>query len=489
MTNLYQAGRYVTVFAGVVLGRSVCLRLRCHSEQTAFSIRLGLRYYVVDIVQIASRCNSAVGLRKYIFCTFFANFVTYMIKEIKIEDYTYDLPEERIAKFPLQHRDDSKLLVYTSSSGESPVESQFKSISHYLPSGALMVFNETKVVPARMLFQRASGAIIEIFCLEPDTPSDYQINFASTAFCRWKVIVGNLKKWKGDTLSLFNTADDPEISAIGLKADLVSNDGKSCIVEFSWNTGISFSSVLTHCGRIPIPPYLKRDTQDLDITRYQTCYALREGSVAAPTAGLHFTQKEFDDIDAKGIRREKLCLHVGAGTFMPVKSEYIADHTMHSEPFEVSLEFLTTLRKAVDGPVIAVGTTSTRCLESLYFLGVQCIERGKPESVSQWEPYRDSGYPYSTAESLDALICYLKSNNLDRLVSRTQIIIVPGYRFNVINYLVTNFHQPQSTLLLLIAAFIGETWRDLYRFAMDNGFRFLSYGDSSLLQKKENIQI
>ena len=406
-----------------------------------------------------------------------------MIKDIKIENYTYELPEERIAKFPLEHRDDSKLLVYTSSSGQSPVESQFKSISRFLPSGALMVFNETKVVPARMLFKRSTGAIIEVFCLEPDTPADYQANFASTVSCRWKVIVGNLKKWKNDTLYLYNVTDDPQIAAVDLKVGLVSNDGKSCIVEFSWSTGISFSSVLTHCGRIPIPPYLKRDTQDLDIVRYQTCYALREGSVAAPTAGLHFTEKEFDDIDAKGIHREKLCLHVGAGTFLPVKSECIADHTMHSEPFEVSLDFLRKLRDASDGPVIAVGTTSTRCLESLYFLGVQCIERGKPEYVSQWEPYRDGGYDYMTVESLDALVRYLESNGLDRLVSRTQIFIVPGYRFNVINYLVTNFHQPQSTLLLLIAAFIGDSWKDVYRFAMDNGFRFLSYGDSSLLQK------
>ena len=413
-----------------------------------------------------------------------------MIKDIKIEDYTYELPEDRIAKFPLAHRDDSKLLVHTSSSsGESNIESRFKDISNYLPSGALMVFNETKVVPARLLFRRTTGAIIEVFCLEPDTPSDYQLNFASTSSCRWKAIVGNLKKWKGDTLTLYNISTDPELSAIDLKANLVSNDGKSCIVEFSWQTGISFSSVLGHCGRIPIPPYLKRDTQELDIVRYQTCYAMREGSVAAPTAGLHFTEKEFEDIDAKGIRREKLCLHVGAGTFLPVKSEYIADHTMHSEPFEVSLDFLCTLRDAVGGPVIAVGTTSTRCLESLYFLGVHCIEKGEPGFVSQWEPYREEGYAYSTVEALDALIAYLRANGLQRLVSRTQIIIVPGYRFNVINYLVTNFHQPQSTLLLLIAAFIGQSWREMYSFAMDHGFRFLSYGDSSLLQKKENPQI
>ena len=405
--------------------------------------------------------------------------------KIKIEDYNYPLPEARIAKFPLENRDDSKLLVYTKSASESPVSSQFRNISRFLPSGAFMVFNETKVVPARMLFKRDSGALIEIFCLEPDSPSDFQLNFASTQSCRWKVIVGNLKRWKGDTVSLYNPQSDREISSVSLKADLVSRDGRSCVVEFSWDSGISFSQVLSLCGRIPIPPYLNRDTQDIDIIRYQTCYARQEGSVAAPTAGLHFTEKEFADIDAKGIRRAKLCLHVGAGTFLPVKSEYIADHTMHSEPFEVSLDFLKQLRSCCGGDIIAVGTTSTRCLESLYYLGVHCIESGRPGSVSQWEPYRDGGYRHSIEEALDALISHLESNGLDRLTSRTQIIIVPGFEFRVINYLVTNFHQPQSTLLLLVSAFIGESWRDVYKFALDNDFRFLSYGDSSLLQLRK----
>ena len=405
-----------------------------------------------------------------------------MKPQIRIEDFTYPLPEERIARFPLANRDDSKLLVFTKSERESPVAASFKEIARYLPSHALMVFNETKVVPARMLFRRASGALIEIFCLEPVEPSDYQMCFAQTERCCWKAIVGNLKKWKGDTLYLYNPADDQAVRETGLQAELLENNGKSCIVAFSWRSGASFSQVMSLCGRIPIPPYLKRETQEIDLTRYQTCYARQEGSVAAPTAGLHFTDREFAEIDARGIERRKLCLHVGAGTFLPVKSELIADHTMHSEPFEVSLDFLRRVRAACGGKLIAVGTTSTRCLESLYYLGVHCIERGEPGVVEQWEPYRDEGYRYATAEALDALIDYVAQGESAKLLSRTQIIIVPGFRFRLVNNLVTNFHQPQSTLLLLIAAFVGPVWRQLYDFALANGFRFLSYGDSSLLE-------
>ena len=405
-----------------------------------------------------------------------------MKPQIRIEDFTYPLPEGRIARFPLANRDDSKLLVFTKSERESPVAASFKEIARYLPSHALMVFNETKVVPARMLFRRASGALIEIFCLEPVEPSDYQMCFAQTERCCWKAIVGNLKKWKGDTLYLYNPADDQAVQETGLQAELLENNGKSCIVAFSWRSGASFSQVMSLCGRIPIPPYLKRETQEIDLTRYQTCYARQEGSVAAPTAGLHFTDREFAEIDARGIERRKLCLHVGAGTFLPVKSELIADHTMHSEPFEVSLDFLRRVRAACGGKLIAVGPTSTRCLESLYYLGVHCIERGEPGVVEQWEPYRDEGYRYATAEALDALIDYVAQGESAKLLSRTQIIIVPGFRFRLVNNLVTNFHQPQSTLLLLIAAFVGPVWRQLYDFALANGFRFLSYGDSSLLE-------
>lgn len=415
-----------------------------------------------------------------------------MIPDIRIQDYSYDLPEERIAKYPLEQRDASKLLVCTEGTGFTPQEAIFSQIDGFLPQGALMIFNETKVVPARLFFRRTSGALIEIFCLEPAEPADYQLCFASTVRCRWKAIVGNRKKWKGDTLAL---AADPEAHPIAasyqLKADLIEVEGNSCIVEFSWSGGASFSQVLACCGNIPIPPYLKRETEALDLERYQTVYALMEGSVAAPTAGLHFTDAELQRIDEVGIRRRTVCLHVGAGTFLPVKAERIADHQMHTEPFEVSASLLRELRDqiAAGRPVVTVGTTSTRCLESLYYLGVQCIEKGAPEAVRQWEPYRDEGYLPTTVEALDALIDFLSVRGEDRLVSRTGIIIVPGFKFRVADFLVTNFHQPQSTLLLLLAAFVGQTWHDLYSFAMEHGFRFLSYGDSSLLQRNNNQQI
>lgn len=405
-----------------------------------------------------------------------------MDQKIRIQDYTYNLPEERIAKYPLSNRDDSKLLVYAPKTRpQSPISTHFKDIAQFLPSHGVMVFNETKVVPARVLFRRSTGALIEIFCLEPVSPSDYQLCFAQRRSCRWRAIVGNIKRWKGDTLTVYG--DIPELKEINLRANLIQREDNTAIVEFTWDSEATFSHVMLTCGKIPIPPYLKRDTQPIDYQRYQTIYALQEGSVAAPTAGLHFTEKETSEIAEKGIECEKLCLHVGAGTFLPVKSEFISDHQMHSEPFSVSKSFLKHLREYADDNIIAVGTTSTRCLESLYFLGVECIEKGEPTVVNQWQPYREEGYSYTLTQSLTALIEYLDKNNLDNLTSRTQIIIVPGYKFRVINHLVTNFHQPQSTLLLLIAAFIGENWRDLYNFALDNDFRFLSYGDSSLLQR------
>ena len=400
---------------------------------------------------------------------------------IKIEDYNYPLPEERIAKYPLKNRDDSKLLVNVDGTFK---DEKFVNIAEYLPENSLMIFNETKVVPARLLFQRQTGAVIEIFCLEPYHPEDYQISFAQTASCRWKAIVGNVKKWKGDTLHLYTQADtSAEITSIDMKANLIERVDNTCIVEFSWDGGLSFSKVIELCGKIPVPPYLNRDTEAIDYVRYQTMYARNDGSVAAPTAGLHFTEREIGQIKAKGIETDYLCLHVGAGTFLPVKSEFIADHKMHSEPFSVSVKFLEKLLQFVNNkPVISVGTTSTRCLESLYYIGVHCIERGEPGFVDQWEPYRDEGYSYSAAEALDALIVYMKSHNLSQISSRTCLIIVPGFKYRIISYLVTNFHQPQSTLLLLVAALIGEQWKGMYQFALDNGFRFMSYGDSSLLK-------
>lgn len=402
-----------------------------------------------------------------------------MLPVIKIEDYNYPLPEERIAKFPLEKRDASKLLLNL---GDGIREDKFINIANHLPKGALMIFNDTKVVPARLFFQRLSGAIIEIFCLEPNAPSDYQVNFASTESCCWKCIVGNVKKWKGDVLGYLT--DDEELKAINLRAELVERIDNTCIVRFVWDGGQSFSKVMEMCGRIPIPPYLNRDTQALDYERYQTTYARFEGSVAAPTAGLHFTDAELEKISARGIDRETVCLHVGAGTFLPVKSEYISDHIMHSEPFSVKLEVLEKILAYLDDDIISVGTTSTRTLESLYYLGVHCIERGEPGYVIQWEPYRDEGYEYSAEESISALVRYLRDNNLTSITSRTSLIIAPSFKYRIITYLVTNFHQPQSTLLLLISAFLKGDWRPMYDFALENGFRFLSYGDSSLLKKR-----
>ena len=408
-----------------------------------------------------------------------------MVQDIRIEDYTYSLPEARIARYPLAQRDDSKLLVFTESTGRVPENRKFRDIADYLPDNSLIVFNNTKVVPARLLFRKETGALIEVFCLEPSEPQDYQLCFATTSTCRWKAIVGNSKRWKQGRLKLYVDAGNPQrklLEDMALEVELVER-GATSVVAFSWKGGWSFSQVMEHCGRIPIPPYLKRDTEAIDQERYQTWYARREGSVAAPTAGLHFAQRELDAIDAKGITRLNLCLHVGAGTFLPVKSETIGDHTMHSEPFSVSRAFLATLRDKGGRPVTAVGTTSTRCLESLYYLGVHCLEQGEPGFVEQWEPYREEGYGWSLEEALSALISYMESQGIEELVSRTRIIIVPGFRFRVINFLVTNFHQPQSTLLLLIGAFVGEAWHDIYDFALANDFRFLSYGDSSLLQK------
>lgn len=402
-----------------------------------------------------------------------------MIPEIRIEDYNYPLPDERIAKYPLSSRDSSQLLVFKDG---IPSCKSFKQIPDYIPGDALMVFNDTKVVPARLHFQRSTGAHIEIFCLEPVQPEEYVSMFAVTDCCRWKCIVGNVKRWKNDTLSLYNPLDDDRISEMNLKADLVERDGETSLVEFRWDNGAPFSQVLEVCGSVPIPPYLNRDTEDVDLERYQTLYARYRGSVAAPTAGLHFTENVLQAIRSNGVDTDTVCLHVGAGTFLPVKSSLVAEHTMHREPFVVTLSLLEKLI-ARKGKVTAVGTTSVRTLESLYYVGVSCLENGHPEDVGQWDPYtRD--YSYSTEEALGAIVNYLKSNGLNELKVGTRIIIVPGFTFRIVDMLVTNFHQPQSTLLLLISAFVDGDWRNIYDFALENNFRFLSYGDSSILFRR-----
>ena len=403
-----------------------------------------------------------------------------MSVNINIKDYNYELPDSRIAKYPLEERDQSKLLEFRDS---CITEHIFRDLPGLLPDNAIMVFNDTKVVPARLHFRRESGASIEVFCLEPHLPVEYNVNFASTGQCEWRCIVGNVKKWKGDVLRLDNPDADEAVSLMNLRAELVERQGETSIVRFCWDNGAAFSAVLEACGRIPIPPYLNRDTESIDSERYQTLYAKYRGSVAAPTAGLHFTDAVLEAIRNRGIDTETVCLHVGAGTFLPVKSDNVAEHRMHREPFSVSLDFLMKLRHG-GHQVIAVGTTSVRTLESLYYVGVGIIEEGEAKDVDQWAPYARE-YDYSLEESLDAIIDYLKARGETSLRVGTRIIIVPGFRFRVVDVLVTNFHQPQSTLLLLISAFIGGEWKPVYEYALAHSFRFLSYGDSSLLFRAE----
>lgn len=401
-----------------------------------------------------------------------------MVPHIKIEDYNYDLPQERIAKYPLSQRDASKLLRYRDGLIDEFV---FRDIPGLLPEHSMLIYNDTKVVPARLHFKRASGAVIEIFCLQPVDPAEYNQVFSCRESCVWKCVVGNVKRWKGDILDVINPEDNAEVRELQLRSELLERQEEVSIVRLSWKGGAEFSHVLEVCGKIPIPPYLNRDTESIDIERYQTTYARLRGSVAAPTAGLHFTPQVLEEIRLKGIEERTVCLHVGAGTFLPVKSAEIAGHPMHKEYFVVSASLIRTLVET-DKPVIAVGTTSIRTLESLYYAGVDCIEKGEPSEVQQWAPYiRD--YKYSTKESLQAILSYLERSGQEELRLGTRIIIVPGFDFRIVSYLITNFHQPQSTLLLLISAFVGGDWKTIYDYAMSHDFRFLSYGDSSLLYR------
>lgn len=401
-----------------------------------------------------------------------------MIPDIRIEDYNYSLPEERIAKYPLPERDSSKLLIYKKG---QITEKIFRDIPDALPENSIMVFNDTKVVPARLFFRRDTGAHIEIFCLKPTDPADYNISFASTEKCTWRCVIGNSKRWKDDLLS-YDVADGP-LADMQLKARLLSREDQTGFVEFTWKGGAPFSKVLELCGQVPIPPYLNRNTEPIDLERYQTLYAHIRGSVAAPTAGLHFTEEVLQKIKDKGIDTETVCLHVGAGTFLPVKSSRVAEHPMHQEPFVVSLAFLKDYRES-HKKLIAVGTTSVRTLESLYYVGVSIVETGEPQEVRQWAPY-DRDYDYTTEESIDAIIAWLEKEGLEELTVGTRIIIVPGFKFRIVDMMVTNFHQPQSTLILLISAFVGGDWQTIYNYALGNGFRFLSYGDSSLLFRRD----
>ena len=403
-----------------------------------------------------------------------------MIPDIRIEDYNYMLSDERIAKYPLPDRDSSRLLYYSSGKIEERI---FRELPDLLPTDSIIVFNDTKVVPARLHFQRASGAHIEIFCLEPIDPPEYNTIFAVDSACRWRCVIGNSKRWKDDVLTLYNPESSELVNELSLEARLIEKEGETGIVEFRWKNSYPFSRVLEICGTVPIPPYLNRKTEAIDSERYQTLYARFRGSVAAPTAGLHVTEDVLTRIRAKGIDMENVCLHVGAGTFLPVKSSNVADHPMHREPFVVKKDFIRTLLEGGKG-VTAVGTTTVRTLESLYYVGVSCIEKGKAEDVDQWAPYiRD--YQYSLQEALEAILSWLDSEALDELKVGTRIIIVPGFKFRIVERLVTNFHQPESTLILLVSAFVNGDWRSIYDYALENGFRFLSYGDSSLLERAD----
>lgn len=406
-------------------------------------------------------------------------FVLDELKNIRIEDYTYDLPDERIAKFPLAERDASKLLIYN----EGKIgEKRFPETNGILQAGQTLVFNNTKVIHARIFFKKPTGATIEIFCLEPYLPADYAQNFAARNTCEWVCMVGNLKKWKDGAIEC---VFEHEGETCMLTAEKTEQQGGEVIVRFGWNLNISFSEVLEGCGRIPIPPYLNRESEDSDKIRYQTVYSREEGSVAAPTAGLHFSKKLLAELVEKGVHIQELTLHVGAGTFRPVKADKIGGHDMHTEHIIVSRELVNRLQNK-NNDLIAVGTTSVRTLESLYWMGVKRLEGGEFYSVGQWEAYELPTH-YSLQQSMAALADWFTATGEDHLKAQTTIIIVPGYRFRVIDALFTNFHQPQSTLLLLVAAAIGEDWKKMYAYALEHDFRFLSYGDSSFLKiGKEN---
>ena len=415
-------------------------------------------------------------------------------KHIHISDYNYDLPDSRIAKFPVSPRDTSKLLIYRHGEISDDI---FYNLPKYLPQKSLMVFNNTKVIQARMHFRKETGALIEVFLMEPAAPTDYELMFQTRGECSWLCMVGNLKKWKeGSLVRTFDVAGSTINFEATMRRDIIDtkSGGTNYWVDFAWdNPQVSFAEILDAVGELPIPPYLNRETQDSDKTTYQTVYSKIKGSVAAPTAGLHFTDKVLAAIDAAGVRREELTLHVGAGTFKPVKSEEIDGHTMHTEYVCVRRDTLQTLLD-YDCCAIAVGTTSVRTLESLYYMGVKL--EANPDAaeedlhVCQWEPYEKAdGTPVdgnlidgiTPQKAISNIIAWLDKNNLKTLHSSTQIIIAPGYEYKIVKVLVTNFHQPQSTLLLLVSAFVKGDWRNVYDYALSHDFRFLSYGDSSIL--------
>ena len=399
------------------------------------------------------------------------------VEEIHISDYNYPLDDAHIAKFPLQKRDESKLLFYDHGELSTRV---FKELPDVLPAESMLVYNNTRVIQARMLFHKETGAQIEIFCLEPCEPHDYVLAFQQTERCVWTCLIGNLKKWKEGVLYRDVTVGD---HTVRLTAERLSGSGANHKVEFRWDDpSLTFAELLDAAGILPIPPYLHRETEKSDEVTYQTVYSKVKGSVAAPTAGLHFTPEVLEELDRRGFYREEVTLHVGAGTFRPVKSETIGEHEMHTEYISVNRSAIENLIKHL-GHIVAVGTTSVRTLESLYYIGLMLEKDPDAEdlTVGQWVPYEDEEPTLSVEAALQNIIRYLDRHQQDHLVTATQIIIAPGYQFRLVNGMITNFHQPQSTLLLLVSAFVHGDWRRIYDYALANDYRFLSYGDSSLL--------
>ena len=410
------------------------------------------------------------------------------MEPIYIADYNYPLPEERIAKYPLAERDHSKLLVYKPSaiSGQPSVVSEdyFYNVGDYIAPGSLMVYNNTKVIQARLEFHKATGARIEVFCLEPLAPRDYQLSLGSTTGCTWKCMIGNAKKFRDESLEL-----RVERLSVSLRAYKEQTLGNTYAVRFEWDDEkVSFAEILDAIGELPIPPYLNRKTEESDKTTYQTVYSRIKGSVAAPTAGLHFTERVLDDLRGRGIEMEEVTLHVGAGTFLPVKTEDANEHVMHSEIIAVPRETIAHIQRKL-GKIVAVGTTSMRTLESLYWMGAKLRNqesgiKNQEIHVEQFEPYEPvSGERLSVSDALQAILDYLDATGQETLHASTQIMIKPGYEFKIVNQLITNFHQPKSTLLLLVSAFVGGDWKTIYDYALSHDFRFLSYGDSSILTR------
>lgn len=401
-------------------------------------------------------------------------------RHIHISDYNYSLPTERFARYPLEQRDHSKLLVYNKGHISQHI---FKDIARFLPEDSLLIYNNTKVIQARLHFRKATGARIEVFCLEPHCPADYQQNFDQRNECEWQCLIGNSKKWKEGALRL---ELDINGTTVTLQATKHGETETSVIIRFSWNGGFSFAEILEAAGELPIPPYLNRDTEESDKETYQTVYSKIDGSVAAPTAGLHFTDDVFKTIDARHIERDEVTLHVGAGTFRPVKSTEIQGHEMHSEYICVTRHNIERLL-AHQGHCTAVGTTSVRTLESLFYIGLKILQNPdineKDLHIDQWLPYdtADQCTDINSTDALQAILRWMDTNGCNALHTTTQIIIAPGYKYHIVERIITNFHMPQSTLLLLVSAFVGDDWKRIYSYALDNDFRFLSYGDSSIL--------